>query len=238
MTASNRITITPVRLGVYVRSYLIRGEGTILVDAGLPHHGAAFRRTLAALGVRPADIRLIVLTHGHFDHVGSAREIREATGAPIAIHTRDRRYLEEGVIVVPPGATPWGSVLSAGARTVASFLRLDPAPVGVEVGDDPLDLSAYGIPGRIVSTPGHTAGSVTLLLETGDAFIGDLAIGAGGLRTTPALPVLAEDLPRVYHSWERLIGLGARTCYPGHGRPFALEAIRPRLNRPRPGRAR
>jgi len=233
MLTSRSLTIHPMPLGLYVRSYLIRAEGVVLVDAGLPHHGPVFRRALAGLGVRPADIRLIVITHGHFDHIGSAREIQEATGAPIAIHRRDRRYLEQGVIVVPPGTSPWGRVLHAGARTVVPFLKLTPAPVAVEVGDAPVDLAGYGIPGRIVYTPGHTSGSTTLLLETGDAFVGDMAVGAGPLRATPALPVLAEDLGRLMESWQRLIGLGARTIYPGHGRPFALEAIRPRLDRPR-----
>ena len=81
-----------------------------------------------------------------------------------------------------------------------------------------------------VNTPGHSAGSVTVLLETGEAFVGDLAMNAFPLRLSPGLPILAEDPAAVVRSWEALLELGATTVYPAHGKPFSADVIREALS--------
>jgi glyoxylase-like metal-dependent hydrolase (beta-lactamase superfamily II) len=78
----------------------------------------------------------------------------------------------------------------------------------------------------VLHTPGHSAGSVTVLLETGEAFVGDLAMNALPLRLSPGLPILAEDPAAVVRSWETLLELGVTTVYPAHGRPFPADIMR------------
>jgi hydroxyacylglutathione hydrolase len=84
----------------------------------------------------------------------------------------------------------------------------------------------FGIPGKVVYTPGHTMGSVSVLLETGDAFVGDLAMSGFPVRFNPGPPVFAEDTKRVKESIRMLLERGAKTFYPGHGKPFAAEVIK------------
>ena len=66
--------------------YVVRDTGTIVIDAGQPRHGPKFAKGLAAAAISPAEVRLILLTHAHWDHMGSAAELKEITGAPLAAH--------------------------------------------------------------------------------------------------------------------------------------------------------
>jgi hydroxyacylglutathione hydrolase len=84
----------------------------------------------------------------------------------------------------------------------------------------------YGIPGKNIHTPGHSSGSICVLLDTGEVFVGDMAMQAWFLRWKPGLPVLAEDLNQLVRSWKQLIQLGAKRVYPAHGLDFPIEVIR------------
>ena len=217
--------IHPIKLGVE-SCYVIRGEGTILIDGGAPKQATNFVKGLESLSVKPEDIRLIVLTHGHWDHIGSAKDIKEITGARIALHKNEKDWLEKSLKHVPPAVTLWGRIF---ARIMAMFLPLIQIPaadVDVVLGDEELSLADYGIPGTIIPTPGHSTGSVSVLLETGDAFVGDLAMNGFPLRIGPGLPIFAEDLQQVKKSWQLLLERGAVSVYPAHGKPFSVDAIR------------
>ena len=97
--------------------------------------------------------------------------------------------------------------------------------IDVVLGDENHSLASYGIPGRVIYTPGHSIGSVSVLLETGDVFVGDLAMNKFPLRFSPGLPIFADDLRQVRQSWELLLNQGAKTVHPAHGKPFAAEIM-------------
>ena len=77
--------------------YLIKEEGIILVDAGIPNQGKKFRKRLKDLSVEPADISLILLTHGHWDHIASASEFKKLTGAKVAINQHEKDWVEQAL---------------------------------------------------------------------------------------------------------------------------------------------
>ncbi|MDD5207026.1 MAG: MBL fold metallo-hydrolase, partial [Desulfobacterales bacterium] len=74
-----RPRIHPIKLGVD-HCYIIHGEGTIMVDGGAPNQLKNFLKAVERLSIRPKEIELIVLTHGHWDHIGSAKAIKDLTG--------------------------------------------------------------------------------------------------------------------------------------------------------------
>jgi glyoxylase-like metal-dependent hydrolase (beta-lactamase superfamily II) len=174
-------------------------------------------------------VQLIVLTHGHWDHIGSARDIKSATDAKIAMHEREVPWLEEALTPFPPGVTTWGRVFASIFKLVMPLIKIPAAGVDIAVGDDGLSLSEYGIPGRVLYTPGHSPGSVSVLLEGGEALVGDLAMNAFPLRLSPGLPIFAEDPQAVARSWRLLLEQGATTVYPAHGKPFPADVIRKAL---------
>ena len=219
------VNIYPIKLG-FDHCYIIRGEKTVLIDGGSPNQVNQFKKGLARLSIEPEEIELIIITHGHWDHIASAKEIKTITGAKIIMHKAEKELLEKGLKPMPPGISNWGHIMK---RLITMFLPLVSIPattVDITIGDEGLPLDAYRIPGRIIYTPGHSFGSVSVLLETGEAFVGDMAMNKFPLRYGANLPVFAEDLPQLKESWRKLLNQGAKTIYPAHGKPFPSDVIR------------
>ena len=220
------ISIHMIRLGLD-HCYIIQDKGVIMIDGGFPKKKRAFKQAISETPINPSEIQLLLLTHGHFDHVGSAKDIKEITGARIAVHHADKEMVERALLVWPPAVTTWGHIVRAMLNPLTPLLFRFPATqIDVVLGDEGLSLTEYGIPGRVIHTPGHTAGSVSVLLESGDAFVGCMTHNNLPFRLSPGLPIFAEDLEQLRESWKLLLNLGAKTIYPAHGEPFSADIIR------------
>lgn len=201
-----------------VNAFLLRGgRGNVLVDAGNPGQAERILAQLARLGVTPEDVRLILITHGHVDHFGSAAALRRRTGAPVAIHLLDAPALRQG-IHHPESLRPT-------SRLVALLQRLPlQATAGRAEGLEPdltfdqeWRLDEYGVAARVLLAPGHTPGSVAVLLDSGEAVVGDMLTG---FLRRPGPPIVAWDLERNRESLRRLLALSPHTLYVGHGGPL------------------
>ena len=202
-----------------------------MVDGGPPRMRTRFLKSMKDFSVDPKEIQLIVLTHGDFDHVGSAKDIQEITGAEIAIHDKDRMNLEQGLFNWTKGVTTWGKISRSLLMPLLKYRMSFPAvKADIILNDNEISLNNYGISGRILYTPGHTLGSVSVLLNTGEAFVGCLAHNRLPFTFHPALPIYAENIDLIKHSWKRIIDAGAQTIFPGHGKPFSVEIIKKYIN--------
>ena len=84
-----------------------------------------------------------------------------------------------------------------------------------------MPLGEFGVDGFIVPTPGHTEGSISVVLPTGEAFVGDLAVNFIG----SVFPPFAENTQVLLKSWRKLVGQGVKTIHPSHGRPFNVDLL-------------
>jgi glyoxylase-like metal-dependent hydrolase (beta-lactamase superfamily II) len=219
------VSIYPIKLGVAC-CYLLQGDGIIMIDGGAPNQAKCFLKALERLSIQPRDLRLLVLTHGHWDHIGSAKDIKEITGAKIAMHKREKDWLEKSLKPLPPGVTLWGKIFAKIMAMFMPFVHISATNVDIILGDEEFSLAEFGIAGKVISTPGHSPGSVSIVLDTGDAFVGDLAMNAFPMRLSPGLPIFAEDLQKVKDSWKLILDYGVKMIYPAHGNPFSAEIMR------------
>jgi glyoxylase-like metal-dependent hydrolase (beta-lactamase superfamily II) len=222
--------IHPIPLG-FDTCYVLRGDGVVVLDAGQPNRLSAFRRGLAKAGIMEGEVDLILLTHAHWDHMGSAADIRGSTGARLAVHEAEAEWVETGRPDLPSGFTLWGRTFMPVVQLLASFITVHPSSVDIRLDDEPRSLEEFGIAGTVVHTPGHSPGSVSVVLETGEAFVGDLAMNRFPLTLAPGLPILGDDMSAVVSSWHKLLGMGVKTIFPAHGASFPVNVIRRALER-------
>lgn len=223
------VKIHTIRMGLD-QCYIIQDKGIIMVDGGSPGKISQFKKAMDTISMVAGDLQLLLLTHGHWDHIACASGIREFTGAKIAMHRLDRECLEKPLKFMPPGLNITGAILEKTINLILPFVHIPKATVDLVINDEGLSLYDYGIPGRVIHTPGHSPGSVSVLLDTGEAFVGDMAMNKFPLRYGANLPVFAEDFARLMESWRMLLNQGARTIYPAHGKPFPSEIIRKALS--------
>lgn len=223
------VGIYPITLG-FDHCYIIRDKGAIMIDGGAPKKLKEFTKAIEEISIKPEDIKLMIMTHGHWDHIGSAKEIKEFTGAKIAMHEQEKEWLEKGLKPLPPGVTLWGSIFKGIMAMFMPLVKIPTTDVDLVLGDEGLSLDEYGIPGKVIYTPGHSPGSVSVLLDTGDAFVGDMAMNKFPLRFGPGMPIFAEDLQKLKESWKLLLDRGAKTIYPAHGDSFSADIIRDALS--------
>ena len=196
------------------------------MDAGPPKSIDIFIQALQGLAIDPESIELILLTHGHWDHWGSLQEIKNLTSAPGAINHREKDWVENAEVHLPPGIGRWGNFLGKLMKLAPIKSQIEKTDIEIELNDEDFLLDKYGIKGRCIHTPGHTDGSMSVLLESGEAFVGDLAM-SGFPRIGGAGPfVFGESIKAMRKSWQKLLDAGAVTIYPSHGKPFSANVFR------------
>ena len=212
--------IHPVKLG-FVTCFVVESvNGIILVDAGYPKKEKLLWKFLTEKNIEPPDIKLIIITHGHVDHVGSLKGIKEKTGAPVLIHADEGPLLERGVT---PGVHPTLKWLSKIIR-MENGTKVTPVTPDILITDEyPLD--EFGIQGKVIPTPGHTSGSLTVIIEGKYAIVGDTAMKFP-LLSRSYKPIIANDMDEVFQSWQRIIDEGVETVYPAHGSIIGIDVLK------------
>jgi glyoxylase-like metal-dependent hydrolase (beta-lactamase superfamily II) len=227
-----------------VNSYLVEESGEVtIIDAGVPGFYRDIPKELAAMGRTIADVRALVLTHGHTDHIGFAERLRRDQRVPVWVHEMDAALARGEVPNPSKGFGPtklgpllgflWFTILRGGLRT--------PKLLEVATFGDGATLDVPGSP-RVILTPGHTPGSAALHVPSlGALFVGDafatyaVTTGARGPQVAP----FTAEADQAVASLPRLEAASADLVLPGHGDPWTggvQEAIR--LVRERAGAAR
>jgi hydroxyacylglutathione hydrolase len=216
--------VFPISLGM-VKVFLIKGARSILVDTGIPGKAQAILEGMAGHGVTPDKLDLIVLTHAHPDHIGSLAALKEYTTAKIVVHRAEADVLAGRA---QPELRP-NSLFGRVFTLVAKEKPLQPGIAPDILIDQEFDLNPFGIQGKILHTPGHTSGSLSIVLDHGEIVVGDLVMGGMIRPLTPHYPMFATDVTKVRHSLNMLLAAYPRIIHASHGGPFDPDTIRRRL---------
>jgi glyoxylase-like metal-dependent hydrolase (beta-lactamase superfamily II) len=206
--------------------YLLRGDGgVVLIDPGPPDGGSQVINGAEAAGVRPGEVRLLLVTHGHLDHYGAAPEVRAWCGAPVAAAAGAPAFSRQRRNALPPAQTLRGSLVRWFYLLLSPLARYAPLEADVLL-EEGADLATYGVAARTVALPGHAPASLGVLTAEDDLFVGDLLVNY----TLPSKPLYLMDEVAWQASLARVRALAPRQVYVGHGEPFdgrALEHIYP-----------
>ena len=195
-------SVTPTIVNVGYRStnfwVVSAGRNRVLVDLGWPGRAAALFANLDRMGVPLAEIRYGLATHYHMDHAGAAQDLK-LRGVPLLV-------IEEQVHAIP--------LMKQWTKPIDNYTEITTHDnVVISIAESREFLRRIGIEGEILHTPGHSDDSVSLVLDIGCAFTGDLTLES---------MVAKEDPVMVSRSWQLLRDRGVTTIYAGHGSPYYL----------------
>lgn len=210
-----------LKMGMVNAYLLATDDGLVLVDAGWPNKTAAIFTAVQESGHNPADIRHLVLTHGHIDHAGSAAEVLRRTGARSYAHAADLELITKGV-AERPGTTVTPGMIPA----IAYRLFIKPGGTTYEafaVDQTLEDGQTLPMAGNIevIHSPGHCAGHIALLLrQEGILIAGDICSNIMGL----SYSLLNGDRPLARQSLLRVAAYPFEQAVFGHGKLLDKQA--------------
>lgn len=185
------------------------GENAILVDTSLTKYKD---KILAAC--KPYKIRLLVLTHGHIDHIQNAAFLAEKLGVPIAMQKADTGLIKDN-FSQPMSAESFLGKIVLSVSEKGTFKELVDEFVPTVFLDEGDRLDDYGISAEIISVPGHTNGSIAVDVGGKYLIVGDALMNM----FYPTVSMLYHDKETMLKSAERISGMEGRTIYFGHGKP-------------------
>ncbi|WP_424356525.1 MBL fold metallo-hydrolase [Methanocella sp. MCL-LM] len=196
--------------------FFVKGEKIAIVDAGNPGRERAILRALGKAGIAREDVSLLILTHGHIDHCGSAGMLKRMLPVPVAAGWPDAEYITRGE------SAP-GEAYGPGDAVQTSRVRYPPVDIDLIARQD-TSLKSYGIDGEILVTPGHTPGSISVAV--GDScLIGDLNI-TYSYKGQPVTSMNPETYLDIRTSIEKVTAGDRRYLYPSHGPRLDARKVR------------
>jgi hydroxyacylglutathione hydrolase len=209
-----------INFGMVNAFLLPAGEGFVLIDSGLPKDWPLLEQKLVAAGALPDRLKLLIITHGDWDHTGNCLNLRRRYHTAIAMHPGD-------VPLVRDGFQPKREIRPLLFKVLFAVMRLRRKSQEAEgfspdlLLSDGQRLDQYGLAAEVMHIPGHTKGSIAVITDDGELFPGDTVTN----RNRPDYASFIEDRAELKASIARVQALKVTTVYPGHGRRFGREEL-------------
>lgn len=203
-------------------SFLVNQENNyILVDTG---RGNSWKELTAKLEELLGENKLscLILTHTHFDHVENANRLKKKYNCKIIVHESEADYLKRGNAPLPKGANlVTGFIVDVLGKKMQSRYKYESTNPDILVGEK-LDLCLFGFNTHIIHTPGHSKGSMSIIIDDEIAIVGDTLFDVFG---NSIFPPFAEDTETIIESWKKLLETNCKLFLPGHGKGISHELL-------------
>ncbi|PKL66599.1 MAG: Zn-dependent hydrolase [Methanobacteriales archaeon HGW-Methanobacteriales-1] len=165
----------------------------------------------------------LILTHTHFDHCENATKIKEKYNCKVIVHECEANYLKNGDSPLPKGTNILTRFLiNFIGKRIQSRYNYDPVHLDIAV-DEKFDLNKFGFQAYIIPTPGHSPGSISLIIDDELAIVGDAMFG---VFKWSVYPPFADDTQLMIQSWGKLLETGCVTYLPGHGTEISVNLLK------------
>ncbi len=190
-----------------------------MIDTGIAFYWRKlYQRTRQACKEKP--LEGLVLTHTHFDHSANVAQVKEKFKPKVIVHEKEAMYLQKGYSPLPRGTKFYNkTVMNIFRRIELPFQRFKPVQGDIII-KDTYDFAESGFNAYLMHTPGHTAGSLSLIVDNEVALVGDTLVGHLKGHNCPAF---ADNPDQLVDSWTRLLDTGCQVFLPTHGREISRD---------------
>lgn len=201
-------------------AFLIKGEELTLIDTGMPGNAGRILSFIESIEGSPTKLTRLLLTHYHWDHIGSAAEIKRKTRVKILAHPEDKPYINgEKPLPQPSLLNPLGLLI----RAATALYKTEPVEVDLLL-DDCQEIDNPPKKLKVIHTPGHTPGSICFYLpESKVLFLGD-AVNHRMNRLSLPPKLFTANPAQARDSLKRLLQLDCEILCFGHGNPITRNA--------------
>ena len=214
--------ITTIKLN-FVNAYLISiKNGFILIDTGLNIFRQQLENELLKAGCLPKNLRLVILTHGDFDHSGNCSILQKKYKAKIAMHKADSFMVEKGIRPKRNNRTLKGKIMMFFSKLNSKKFPFEKFKPDILLTDGQ-SLNKYGFDAKVIHIPGHTKGSIGIMTKDGNMFVGDM-LGMTN-KGKADISKFIENMEETKKSIEFLKTLKIKEFYPGHGTSFKMKDV-------------
>ncbi len=190
---------------------LTNGVDRILIDTSSPDSWEKINIRLISLNIKTIDY--LILTHTHYDHAGNACKIKENFKAKVIVHKDEKEIIQNGLNVVPKGTVLFTKIMVKLTKNIAKKMTFQACRPDILV-DSSLNLKNFGFNAYILHTPGHSKGSISVVIDNEITIVGDAMFG---ISRKSIFPPFADNISDMLKSWKKLLDTGSNIFLPAHG---------------------
>jgi glyoxylase-like metal-dependent hydrolase (beta-lactamase superfamily II) len=193
-------------------------EGKLLIDTGRKEFRKIFDKRMNDCQLPDENIDYLLLTHTHYDHCSNAKLFKDWKNLKILTSEKELDFISKGFTPVSSGTTFLSKLLVFMSKPIST------KPFTYEAFNVDIPLSNYmdmrnmGYDVEIIATPGHSAGSMSIIVNKEIALVGDALFG---IFKNSVLPPFADSIPELIQSWKKLLDSGCHIFLPGHGKEIS-----------------
>jgi glyoxylase-like metal-dependent hydrolase (beta-lactamase superfamily II) len=216
-----------LKIGITNCFLVEKNKITLLIDTGQNRFSEKLKSQLSILLKKQNKLDYLILTHTHYDHAENAKMVKQLFSPQLVAHKSETQFLKEGFTRLPRGTNMITDAISGlGNKYARKIGEYNPVETDIDVDDLYLFENIDGI--KIIHTPGHTIGSISIIIDDEIALVGDTLFG---LFKNKILPPFADNKEDLYKSWLKLLNTSCKSFIPAHGKLIKRELVEKKVDK-------